>query len=304
MVTQGDPIPVQPGGPAPDDRHTQRPAGVPSDAKLYSFSGLSTYRGCGRKYQLLKVEHVDPEPQGALIGGRAVHQTIETAEGALWWREDPLKIAKWGRAEFYRQFHSIASEVAEKVVVDGVVTDYKGVRWGGRTSKAFPLGENVAWWEREGPVMLQRWAQLRRDDPLLGYTLLESDTELEVTAMLTEDIYVRGFVDAAMLVNENGERVVRDWKTGTYKDPSQLAVYAWLLREGPGLVCTVGEFVMLRQQHNMVKAYDLSGWIDTVPAMFANLTKGLELGLFPIVPSNFCGSCTVRAACEWGKHLP
>jgi len=285
-------------------RSSPSPAGptIPSGATVYSFSRLSTYRGCGRKYELSYVEKAPRQPQGSLIGGSAVHATIEVAEANRWWRDPTEQAYVWLEREFLSQFHEIAGEQATMIHPDHGL-DYEGVRWGGRKSKAFPYGENVQWWEREGPKMLERWHMLRGLDSINGYALLD-DVELEVSAMLDENTYVRGFIDALRYVNADGERLIRDWKTGSSAgDPSQLATYAWMLREGPGIVATQGELVMLRQQTNQIKTFDLTKWIDLVPMMFRNLARGIEHEIFPISPSNFCVACTVKDSCEWGVTL-
>lgn len=261
-----------------------------------SFSRLSTYDTCGERFRLRYVDRVPSIPSGAAIGGSAVHQVIETAELEGWWEkdfEDAVMLLT-------NAFRAVFKERVEAETQHG-----EEIRWGGRKTKQYPMGEDFQWWDRyAGNLFLRRYLSVRKRDAEEGWRILDGGVEMEIGAYL-DDRYIKGFIDALGYVTGDGEVVIRDWKTGTWLQPFQLAVYAWMVQQSRGLTVTRGQIGYLRgsSSETWIKEYDLSEWIDIVPRKFTDLVRGIEAQIFPIQPSNLCGSCAVRPYCAYGKTL-
>lgn len=268
---------------------------VQTGMEYLSFSRLNTYDTCGERFRLKYVDRVPSIPSGAALGGSAVHKVIETSELEGWWEKDFEDAVMLLTNAFRGVFKDLVN-------AEGGVAK---MRWGGRKSKQYPLGEDFQWWDRyAGNLFLRRYLSVRKLDAKAGWQLLEGGVEMEVGADL-DGRYIKGFIDALGYVTEDGEIVIRDWKTGTWLQPFQLAVYAWLIRQGRGLTVTRGQIGYLRGAHaeNWIKEYDLTEWVELVPRKFTDLVRGIEAQIFPIQPSNLCASCMVRPYCAYGKTL-
>src|SRR3990167_7473197 len=89
-----------------------------------SYSSLSSWTSCGEKYRLSYVEHVPKIPQGALLGGRAIHEAIEESERGGWWEREDAHEPEGPIALQY--ITSLKTAVAVEVLAG------KTIRWGGR----------------------------------------------------------------------------------------------------------------------------------------------------------------------------
>jgi len=177
--------------------------------------------------------------------------------------------------------------------------------WGGRKTKSYPDGEDYPWWRDYGRVFLTRYVAVRRADAEQGMQVLPHTLEMEVSAYVGDHL-IKGYIDAMGMVTADGEMVVRDWKTGSFLSPHQLAVYAWILAQRePPMTVDRGQFIYLRgaSLDKQVREYDLREWREIVPRMFTDLVRGIEAGIFPVQPSNMCVSCPVRAYCPYGRTL-
>lgn len=275
-----------------------------SDATYTSFSRLSTYLGCARKFRLRYIDHAPEVPQGSLIGGSVVHAVIQLAEENRWWDIEATTEAIRQQNDYIRT--AFLREFARRLELVGGADK---VRWGGRSTKEFPDRENADWWEAKGPSMVMRACSIRRDDRKLGLVPHESGAvETEVRARLPTGLEVKGYIDALLMVTRDGEAVVRDWKTGSHRDDLQLMVYAWLLEQSRGIMPARGQMCMLRQENQPVKEVAIDpNYVALVPQMFAARAMHLELdeklgdlGFMPN-PSSFCGACTVAPSCPVGQ---
>jgi len=137
-------------------------------------------------------------------------------------------------------------------------------------------------------------------------------TEFRVSNMLAipdgEPLNILGYIDQWLVVDSNGEGIIRDWKSGYFDPgPNQLAMYAWMVRESLGITVERGQLVKLKLKDidKCVVDYDLSKLVDLVPQQLLGLVEQLKHDtIFPVKPSNFCGSCTVKASCAFGSQLP
>lgn len=270
-----------------------------SDQQYWSFTRLSTYSQCPTKYKLRYVSGAPAMPQGAMLGGKAVHRAIEHAENNRWWDFDPnadkdtlAQQNEWCRRAFLEAF------------LDEIEREAAGhadrVRWGGRVSDKWPHGEDIDWWMKQGPGMVRQFCQVRRDDQRLGIVPHESGSvETEVRTILPNGEGVRGFIDALLYVTADGEGIIRDYKTGTFTDPLQLPTYAWLVERSRGIAVTQGQFVMLRT--GQIKPMPLDGpWAEMIEERLRVVPEKIKLGMFEPNPSNLCGSCQFRASCPAG----
>lgn len=260
---------------------------------------LSTFNKCQRQYELQYVHPVPRTPQGALLGGSAVHEAVEWGEKEdIWLREDGRRlIEEYSLKAFDRR-------VAEEGGPDKI-------RWAGRKTKQYPFGEDYKWWAFHARVFSNRWLDIRRNDAINGLKLLPGGAELEFTASIPyepEDISLRGRVDAFMYYDEDGQALIRDWKTGQRGRSSviQLATYAWgISASGRGLRITRGEFVYLRGSH--IESFDLEPYLELIPEMYSNLEtarrSARETGVYLIQPSQLCKACQVKNHCPYGRTL-
>lgn len=54
------------------------------EPKHLSYSTISTYRMCGKKFQLEKVFQIEQRPGLAALGGKAVHVASEAIDELIW----------------------------------------------------------------------------------------------------------------------------------------------------------------------------------------------------------------------------
>lgn len=292
-----------------------------------SWSRMSSYQQCPEQFRLSYVVGAVQEPSGAAIAGSAAHRVIEvmTREG---WYADSLEVKHQSPHAFKVVFdEGLAAEGAEPVQdPDGQVRDWNGVRWAGRkralrddnnkvvkvNGKTVMVGENYPWMLMNGPLWIQRAASLLRADVAKGSHIIEANVERKVTAWLDGpgSRLVTGKIDLAILADEDGAPVIRDWKTGSHVNPLQLASYAWLLSNTDidpiHLDVDTGEIAYLRgkTQDELLRTYDLREWLPLVPRMFTEMLEGVDADYFPLRPNMFCTSCWVKAHCVYGKTLP
>ena len=282
-------------------RGERLPAWLPAHL---SHSQISKYRQCGKAYELAYREGVPSIPSGAGIGGSTVHKVIEVCEAEGLWRDLNAFGEGGGVEDLFRGMFTY-------LVEEAFDTSPYPVRWGTRKSKEFPEGEAVRWWWKMGPMFLRRYASLRQIDQEHGIKVLEGDVERAVGVHLdieSEPVLIKGYIDAVMMVDEEtGEGIIRDYKTGTWLDPTQLAVYAWMLSKDPKRPWTItrGEFGYLRgaNQDAWIKSYDLTDWVPLVPMFFREAAEGIASGYFPHNPTSLCSSCLVKKSCKYGITL-
>lgn len=268
-----------------------------------SVSRLSVYSQCGEKYKLSYLDKVPRTPQGTFISGQAVHKTIEWAE-----TENVISpLVSIADAEIRKQQENARIEETFHRIFDELIAEADGeIRWGGRKSKQFPYGEDARWWHTTGPMMLRRYAALRRADHQAGREVIEGGIEAKITTRLPSGTLLTGFIDQMVMVDSDGVPILRDWKTGTWKQgPVQLATYARMVELAMGLRPVVGEVIYLRQAEpaRMVDSYDLERFYPLVDRLFGDLERGLKAEIFAINPNAFCSTCAVRESCDYGRLL-
>lgn len=268
------------------------------DLPYLSYSRISTYAGCGKRYELSYVEGTPRKPQGAFLGGIAVHETIEQAEFRGWWPEPEPFEADGDATSFFRErFRHLINEA-------GGIAE---IRWGGRKSKAYPEGHTDDWWNEFGPGMLKRYHAVRRGDLDAGLSMHPSyGVEAEVNANLPSGTRMTTRLDALVMVTPDGEAIIRDYKTGQPYPGAryQNVIYAWAVAQTLGITASYGELVYLggatpdpiRFPITAEATAAVMTWLDAAE-------QGIRKEVFVPNPGPFCVSCPVLAACEVGTQV-
>lgn len=249
-----------------------------------SPSQISSWHQCGRRYLLERVVSVEEKPQGHFIGGTAVHSAIESA---LRFPTEPLRF--------------------DEVLLDELraVGGAEKVEWRGRKTKAYPNGEDSAWWVAEGPRMVERALAIVEAEKARGFEILD------IEAGYAPVIGGREFKLRADLVmrHPEGTALVIDWKTGQSAGdwaPFQLAYYAMAIEQVHGIEVTnvAGRIGLLRKEGaEGYLAFDPKESVALATQFVTDFTAGTEAGVYPLRPSALCKACGVRAFCEYGKTL-
>jgi hypothetical protein len=287
-----------------------------------SFSKLSRLAKCPRDYYLHYIDR-DPEADvinGAGLAGRAVHQAIEEAE------PEHLYRVKAEPQDPEAPLTTLVRKHLAAVVDEAGGPEAPQIRWGGRSrvlrddayqpmtdadGNPIKAKETFTWWWYEAPRMMRRYGAVRRGDEKAGAEITEATVEFKVGVNLDTPAgpeHVVGYVDAALLISPTGERVVRDWKTGSFTDPFQLAIYGYLTAEAKGWAVERGEFGELRRSDGEVlKVHDLRPMLPLVAPRFADLAATLRVyeqaQVWPWNPGMLCPSCGSRPRCPWGQTL-
>lgn len=263
-----------------------------------SWSQFDTFASCGVKYKLSYIDKVPQAPRGYFMGGSAVHRTIEESEALGWWG-DPDRFLTDGEATAF--FHAQLESEVTKAVGD--------ITWGGRKTKASPGGEDLKWWHASGPMMLRRYASLRREDHAKGFPTPK--TEVKVSFPGPGDKPVIGYIDQLFepLPHEVGsfDGIVRDYKTGSRFKPDhplQLVLYGRAIRDTVGYEVARGQFVYLRAQDGrLVHEVNLSPWYTLLDTLMEEWQAAMETGQFIHRPGWQCATCDVGPYCEVGRKL-
>lgn len=250
-----------------------------------SPSQISSWHQCGRKYLLERVMKVEQKPQGALIGGSAVHAALEAA----------LTTDADGAVAFKEAFTRAVDEAGGE----------GAIRWGGRASRAFPNKENTDFWMSEGPRMVARGLLMVEADRALGFNVVS------VEAAYNPVIGGRYFQQRADIVlsHPEGTWICRDWKTGASEGdfgPYQLAYYALAVAEvhQVDIGQIVGQIALVRKDGaDGIVTYRPSEWVDIAVQFVTDFTAGTEAGVYPMRISALCKSCSVAAACSHGRKF-
>jgi hypothetical protein len=258
-----------------------------------SWSRLSKYSNCGEQYRLQYVHEMPSEPSGPALAGKAIHQTINEVEASEIWASEDYSGAMF--TMFANHFSAAVDEVGGPEMC----------RWGGRKDRDGRPAEDYNWWiSYAGDLFMRRYAAIRRHDDQLGYKLLPNGVELEIAIDLNGRHFV-SYIDM-LLVDTDGQAIIRDWKTGTMVDPVQLGVYSYVLEHSElGLTIDQGQIGYLRGNDfsKYIREYDLAPLRALVPRLLDDLIRGVEAKIFPLRPSPFCAACGVRQACEYGATL-
>jgi putative RecB family exonuclease len=228
------------------------------------------------------------EPAWWFLAGDAIHKATEDMDCGA---ED----TPW---EMFNHHFTIAIAAADE-------TGIPRSQWkaGGRATKDFPNKEDESYWRMHGPTMVANWVQWRDSLFTRGwqfYTLDNGRPAIEVPIELAfDDVTVKGYIDR-VFVNDNGEAVVVDLKSGSRVPAStlQLGVYALGMSEQHGITPILGGYYMTRQG-NMPETHSLLKYTrERVGNWFASAKRGIEAEVFIPHVGPFCGTCSVAKYCS------
>lgn len=268
-----------------------------------SYSQVKKYRGCGEQYRQHYILQAPVTPSGAGIAGTAIHLTIEESEQNGWWGDPDLyEKDAWAHKFFVAKFNELLKAAIE-------AQPDLPVHWGGRKSKQFPEGENFLWWVFSSTAMLKKYAAIRRRDHNRGIVIETGGVERQMNVLVPienhESILLRAYIDAVTVNYTDGTTGIRDWKSGTWLDPLQLVFYAWIVEQVDDVTVDRAEFGYLRSREvdNLLKPVPVAQLKPLVPRFVHEAAEGISSGVFPLNPSNLCGSCGVKQHCPWGQGL-
>lgn len=178
-------------------------------------------------------------------------------------------------------------------------------RAGGRATKAYPEKENDAWWQDNGPIMVDNFIQWWRNNKWSVWFYNDvPQIEAEYNVMFG-DVLVKSFIDL-IAVTPEGDIAVIDYKAGAYMPDTnmQLGLYACAVQQITGTRPTKGYFYNARQG-TMEEAGDLSRWtVQLFTELFKQFNKAVEQEIFLPNVGMMCKSCSVKDYCHaYGGEL-
>lgn len=247
-----------------------------------SHSGLSTWLNCGWQFYLSRIQKVPENPSYWLVGGSSVHEATEVYDVTGTENFDPTIAFN----EAWKRNYERSDNGME-------------FRAGGRSSKAYPNGEDATWWLTEGPKQVDRWVQFRKDS---GYQLFElPDGRPAIEVVMDQEVSgvpVKAVLDR-LFVTPNGELIVVDIKTGSREPASkmQMGIYAIMVEKTFGIrpvggaywMSRTGELTDMVNLDNFTEAR-LGSWVK-------NFEKAIDNNIYIPAPGFMCGTCGVNSAC-------
>lgn len=276
-----------------------------TDRHTRSHSQLNDYLHCSHAYYLKRMRKVQEAPSVWLAGGKAFHSAtemfdehVEAGVGftALVQENDPiLDVDQW-RDVFDDCYGHELDAIRE--------TDPDESTWraAGRKTKDKPNGEDVAWWRLAGRDMIARYINWRisTHDVLVMATVKgRPGIEVEVTTPIG-GVPMRGYVDRVM-VDASGNHIVIDLKSGSRTPVSlmQLALYSVQLEALMGVPVSWGAYYDARKG-TLGEPADLTRFTpQNLGAVYKNLDRAVDSGIFLPRIDSHCNACSVRRACVY-----
>lgn len=177
------------------------------------------------------------------------------------------------------------------------------IRAGGRPTKANPGGEDLAWWQNQGPAYIQSWITWRQQNPNLHMWQVNDQPaiELQVSAQIDVDgepVELKGFIDRVFVDADTGTLLIVDLKTGkSTPEALQLAFYRRALKATYDVHAQYGSYWMAREG-TLSGVVDLDNYPDeAVDYWIAGTVRGIRNEIFLPRVSSMCKGCGVRDHC-------
>jgi len=177
------------------------------------------------------------------------------------------------------------------------------IRAGGRPTKANPGGEDLTWWENQGPAYIQSWISWRQQNPNLHMWQIDGQPaiELPVSAEIDvdgESVELKGFIDRVFVDADSGTLLIVDLKTGkSTPEGLQLAFYRRALKATHGVHAQYGSYWMAREG-TLSGVVDLDNYPDEAVDYWVRTTvRGIRNEVFLPRVSSMCKGCGVRDHC-------
>ena len=247
-----------------------------------SHSGLSTWLNCGWQFYLSRIQKVPENPSYWLVGGSSVHEATEVYDVTGTENFDPTIAFN----EAWKRNYERSDNGME-------------FRAGGRSTKAYPNGEDATWWLTEGPKQVDRWVQFRKDS---GYQLFElPDGRPAIEVVMDQEVSgvpVKAVLDR-LFVTPNGELIVVDIKTGSREPASkmQMGIYAIMVEKTFG-VRPVGGAYWMSRTGELTDTVNLDNFTEPrLGSWVKNFEKAIDNNIYIPAPGFMCGTCGVNSAC-------
>lgn len=194
-------------------------------------------------------------------------------------------------------------QINERLIESGI--NQEEWKASGRKTKANPNKEDGIWWQNNGPEMVDRWIAWRNGEhpykiwePIQGRPAIE----LGVTP-IWNNVAVQMHIDRVM-VNEDGELLIVDLKTGS-RNPSsdlQLAFYAAGIEATFGIRPKWGAYWMGRTG-GIKELVDLDNYTtDMIVELVTKFDTARKADIF--LPNlNHCVMCSFKDNCKWNKKV-
>ncbi len=243
-----------------------------------SFSSISAYGQCAKRWQLERVVKVPQSAGWANIGGSGVHAATEAHDG--------------GSLLNAQQLFDMAFDEA----IDEAKKDDPDIA-GWRAANKGREGQD--WWREHGPQYVQKWIDWRRDNPQFIIPELPEGPgiELELHPVIA-GVEIKMFIDRLMVL-PSGDLLVLDIKTGKWEpDPLQLAFYAEGIWQHAGIRVARGAFWNPRKDKPLSELIPLAPYTPNyLGELVVRTMRGIEADEFKPRTTALCKGCSVRHAC-------
>lgn len=265
---------------------------VTTEKAYRSVSQLKQYERCPHSWYLARVLKSWSRPAAWLPQGSAVHTVAEHIERRKL-AADPLDLEQ--AQDLFRSEY--ANEVAKYTeVTPNFEYWFKSGPYGGAVDveRRYEIGLGQV-------EKFMRWDEAHPEEVIWvapdGTPGIELAFEIEL-----DGIPVRGYIDA-IVVAENGDLIVRDYKTGNSPgDDFQLGVYGVAIAETYAGVSqpVLGDYWMARSG-KPTYPFDLRDWTrERVSQKFQELDENIRLERFdPLPEASKCNFCDVALACKY-----
>lgn len=248
-----------------------------------SYSSLSSWLDCGERFRLERVLNAPQSNAWWFLGGSAFHEATEMLD--KWEIDEPA--TAWNVA-WEKQTQNLDPK--------------ETIKAGGRVSKEWPNKENDQWWAANGPTMVTdyvKWRDAKFEDGWQWLDLPDGNPAIECAVHISyENVLIKGYIDRVM-VNDSGEVIVVDLKTGSRQPDStlQLGVYARALAATLGVTAGLGAYYMSRKGE-LTEPKSLLHYSDAVlDQWFTKAKTAIENEVFIPKVGPFCNSCSVSPYC-------
>jgi putative RecB family exonuclease len=258
---------------------------------LRSVSQLNQYTRCPQAYKLGRIDKVWARPAAWLPQGTAVHAVAEACEKRSA-AGDPMSLDE-AKELFRSEYAAGINELCE------VTPNFDWWFWSGPYNGERDIERRF----EIGLEQVEKFFEWRQSPGQHIFAACDGKPAIELEFAINLDgIMVRGFIDA-VVVDDDGELRVRDYKTGNSPgDDFQLGVYSVAVEELYGAKPPRGDYFMVGKRGAKPRIsgpYDLSRWTrEAVSARFHEVEARIQAGDFEPDPEpGKCGFCDVNYYC-------
>lgn len=269
-----------------------------------SHTQLTTYAECSWRYKLKYIDHKQERPCVWLPGGIAFHSATEWFDKATWFgnEDNAGSIGHEFLTETVDAFRDAFT--AELAKLRQIEPDESKWRTAGRKTKALPNGQDVTWWNENGPAMTSDYVfwRIENAERYAVAALPDGEPAVEFGGLNEAGpIPVKYFPDLLMVDVGTGALIVVDKKTGATMPTSthQLGEYALWTEDNYGLKAHYGAHYDARKGE-LEQPRLIGRWTaDLVDETYVNLDKGIRAGIFLPNIRRECSGCGYKTQCKY-----